>query len=100
MEEAIGASPNWKAKGERANCTGCHTVQMLEQQRLTGKQWAAVIKKMQGWGAPLEGADADLLARYAEIHFGAGAPAYQVPAIEAELAQDALSPMPDGVFGQ
>src|SRR5439155_19316512 len=38
----------------RGDCLGCHTENLLRQQRLTGAQWAKVIDKMHKWGAPTE----------------------------------------------
>ena len=37
----------------KENCLICHSVEIIESQRLTAKQWKAEIEKMVGWGSPL-----------------------------------------------
>jgi ubiquinol-cytochrome c reductase cytochrome c subunit len=37
----------------RNGCQICHASELVEQQRLTSKQWSAEIEKMVGWGAPI-----------------------------------------------
>lgn len=44
-------------------CQICHAPDYVKQQRLTPAQWTATLQKMKGWGAPLEGDEAELLAR-------------------------------------
>jgi len=82
------------------NCLGCHTVEMLEQQRLTAKQWDAEMKKMQGWGAPLETENTELLVRYATLHFGPDAPRYGLKVVGAREALVATAPQRDGVYSR
>src|SRR5262249_30671189 len=36
------------------DCVACHTADLVEQQRLTDKQWPKSLDKMRGWGAPTE----------------------------------------------
>jgi len=82
------------------NCLSCHTVEMLEQQRLTAKQWDAEMKKMQGWGSPLEAEHVELLVRYATAHYGQSAPRYEMKVVGAREAAVALAPQHDGVYGR
>lgn len=42
-------------------CQICHSLAHIEQQRLTPTQWAATVKKMVGWGAPLGVTEAEAL---------------------------------------
>ncbi|MCC7386560.1 MAG: hypothetical protein IT384_32275 [Deltaproteobacteria bacterium] len=55
------------AKVERGllfgKCQICHAPDYVKQQRLTPAQWTATVQKMKAWGAPLEGEEAELLAR-------------------------------------
>ena len=53
-----------------AACLNCHSADILVQQHLTEKQWAANVTKMAGWGAPVpEDKRAELVA-YLLAHFG------------------------------
>ena len=71
------SAPADAAAGERLAaqaCGACHSTAMLSQQRLTPAQWQAAVKKMRGWGAQLEDADADLLARHLAARYPVDAP--------------------------
>ena len=52
-----------------AKCAICHSTQYLTQQRLTAAQWEKTVKKMKGWGAPIDDAEQASLARYFATHF-------------------------------
>jgi mono/diheme cytochrome c family protein len=78
------------------NCLMCHTDEILAQQRLTQKQWAAVVKKMVGWGAPVEPENVDVLVQYLAARYGTAAPPYQVPTLDIKKANAAFLPEPDG----
>lgn len=79
-------------------CLSCHTMQMLEQQRLTEAQWTKVVTKMVGWGANLEPSDQPALIAWLSAGFGPDAGAYPVQnGLETELTS-ALVPAEDGVF--
>ncbi len=51
-------------------CLTCHSSDMLRQQRLTEKQWAASVDKMVGWGAPVPQSRKDALVAYLTKNFG------------------------------
>ena len=59
-----------KAVADQA-CLICHSGDILRQQRLTEKQWGAVITKMIGWGAELSDEDKATLLPYLTEQFGA-----------------------------
>ena len=80
------------------NCLSCHTDEMVAQQRLTAKQWDKVVKKMHGWGAPVEPENVDPLVAYLAATYGPSAGPYNVPTISASAAAAALEPQPDGAF--
>jgi mono/diheme cytochrome c family protein len=82
----------------RESCQMCHSAEMLEQQRLTPAQWAANVKKMQGWGAPLEGDDLPLVTAYLAKHQGLEAGPWAMPPVSKAQAEAALAPTPDGPF--
>jgi hypothetical protein len=53
-----------------AACLNCHSADIIVQQHLTEKQWAADVTKMAGWGAAVpEDKRAELVA-YLLAHFG------------------------------
>jgi mono/diheme cytochrome c family protein len=80
------------------NCLSCHTEELVEQQRLTAAQWEKVVKKMHGWGAPVEPENVAPLVAYLAATHGLSAAPYRVPTISAGDAAAALAPQPDGAF--
>jgi len=58
-----------KSIAERT-CLPCHSSDILRQQRLTEKQWAAALTKMTGWGAELSDSDRVVLLPYLVSQFG------------------------------
>jgi mono/diheme cytochrome c family protein len=82
------------------NCLGCHAADMIAQQRLTAKQWANVVKKMHGWGAPVEPENIDPLIAYLAAHQGPSAAPYTPATISAAEAARAVDPLPDGPFAR
>jgi hypothetical protein len=53
-----------------AACLPCHSADILVQQRLTDKQWAANVDKMIRWGAVVADADKPKIALYLSKNFG------------------------------
>jgi hypothetical protein len=51
-------------------CLTCHSTDILRQQQLSEAQWAASVKKMIGWGAPVPEDKKDELVKYLALHFG------------------------------
>ncbi len=80
------------------NCLSCHTEEMVAQQRLTAGQWGNVVKKMHGWGAPVEPENVDPLVAYLAATYGLSAGPYRAPTIDEGAAAAALAPQPDGAF--
>jgi len=78
------------------NCLACHSEDMLVQQRLTAKQWTAVIKKMQGWGAQLEDGHVDALVQDLAARYGTRPTPFEPPRIDASEAAAVFAPLPDG----
>jgi mono/diheme cytochrome c family protein len=78
-------------------CLACHGEEMLAQQRLTVKQWTAVLAKMHDWGAGLEADEVGPLAAHLARRHGAGQPAFEPQAVPAAVKQ-AVEPLPDGRF--
>jgi DMSO/TMAO reductase YedYZ molybdopterin-dependent catalytic subunit len=54
------------------SCTACHSGDVLRQQHLTERQWAASLTKMRGWGAEVTDDNAPRLLGYLQEHFGPG----------------------------
>lgn len=80
------------------DCVPCHAEELLDQQRLTPKQWAASVKKMQGWGSQLEPAQVDLVVAYLSARYGLSAPPFEPKTVTAAAAEGALAKLPDGPF--
>ena len=59
------------------SCLGCHSGDVLRQQRLTERQWTASIAKMKGWGAELSEEESARLLTYLTEHFGPGNDGYR-----------------------
>jgi hypothetical protein len=53
-----------------ASCLTCHSADILTQQRLTEKQWAANLDKMIRWGAAMKESDKPAMVAYLARHFG------------------------------
>lgn len=58
-----------KGVGDQA-CLNCHSADIIRQQRLTEKQWAANVDKMIGWGAAVPEDRKNALVAYLFEHFG------------------------------
>ena len=59
-----------------AACMTCHSADIIAQQRLTEKQWAAEVTKMTGWGADVPADRRDELIAYLVKNFGTDAPKF------------------------
>jgi hypothetical protein len=51
-------------------CLHCHSADLIRQQRLNEKQWAAEVEKMVVWGAAVPEDRKDALVAYLFEHFG------------------------------
>jgi mono/diheme cytochrome c family protein len=80
------------------NCLSCHTEEMITQQRLTPTQWGAVVKKMHGWGAPVEAVDIDPLVAYLTTVYGPAAGPSRLATLSPADAVAMIAPQPDGRF--
>jgi mono/diheme cytochrome c family protein len=76
------------------NCLQCHEEELLAQQRLTDKQWTAVVKKMQGWGAPIEPENFDALVKILAATYGKDE--WKPARVEASAVAALFAPLPDG----
>jgi cytochrome c1 len=54
-------------------CTPCHSLRLVQSQRLSRATWGKEIDKMTGWGAKIQ--DRDALLEYLAANFGDGKPA-------------------------
>jgi len=79
-------------------CQSCHGRDMLSQQRLTAAQWKRTVEKMRGWGAPVDEAEVEPLARHLATVAGPDAGPDATPSVPAAEAEAALAPQPDGPF--
>ena len=58
-----------------ARCSGCHSVDLIIQQRLDRSRWEATVSKMVHWGADLSEEEAGLLVEFLAGRFHPNAPA-------------------------
>ncbi len=80
------------------HCMSCHSEEMLAQQRLTHPQWAAVVKKMSGWGSTVEPHEVGALADWLAATYGPDAGPWTPRTIGADAAAAELAELPDGPF--
>jgi hypothetical protein len=59
-------------KEEMHSCTQCHSLRMVDSQRLSRATWDKEITKMAKWGAPVK--DRQVLLDYLVAHFGSDKP--------------------------
>lgn len=97
-QEPAGAPPEVDEQlivGQRAlvdNCLYCHSIELIEGQRLTRAQWEAEIKKMAGWGSPVAPEQTGPLLEYLVSRYSDGAPAYE-PGRIAPASIESLMPV-------
>jgi len=82
----------------RNDCRGCHTEDLLRQQRLTEAQWAKVLDKMHRWGAPTEGEDLQVLTANLAASYGRDSGPFAPERLSAEAAADLFRSRPDGAL--
>jgi Cytochrome C oxidase, cbb3-type, subunit III len=82
------------------DCRGCHTDEVLTQQRLTEAQWTKVLDKMHRWGAPLEEADAQAVAVRLASSYGRSAGPFVPQRLSADAAEALFEPGRDGALGR
>lgn len=58
----------------QANCTICHSLDMVYTQRLSSKTWNAEVTKMIKFGSPLPKADKERIVAYLAKYLGPEAP--------------------------
>jgi mono/diheme cytochrome c family protein len=81
-------------------CRGCHTDEVLLQQRLTDAQWTKVVEKMHRWGAPIEDADVPPLTALLAQRYRRDAGAFVPERLSADAAAKLFEPEDDGAFGR
>ncbi len=80
------------------DCLPCHDELMLAQQRLTPKQWAAVVKKMQGWGSIIPPENVDMVVDYLAKRYPADGKPYEIPTVSTNAVAVRFSKSADGVY--
>lgn len=93
------AAPAGSAALVANDCLGCHGEDLLAQQRLSPKQWDAIVKKMQGWGSQVEPENVERLTEYLASHYHSGAGSYATVELAAAEAESKSEPTPDGRYG-
>jgi cytochrome c1 len=70
-----------------ASCMPCHSLRLVESQRLSRAAWNKEIDKMVGWGTKLN--DRDALLEYLVANFGD-----DKPAAPPTVSKDGVAPPP------
>ncbi len=55
-------------KAEQRSCLPCHSLRLIESQRLSAAAWQKEVDKMIGWGAVVP--DRQVLIEYLSQHYG------------------------------
>ena len=78
----------------QAKCAICHSTEYLTMQRLTPSQWEKTLKKMRGWGAPIDDVEQQTLQAYLATFFtpALGAPPVRVVTPPAAMMTTELRP--------
>jgi mono/diheme cytochrome c family protein len=86
---ADSSSPDAGRQAEQRSCTPCHSLRLIESQRLSPAAWKKEITKMVGWGAVVS--DQKLLLDYLSQQYGNEKP---VPEPERSAPGQASSSKP------
>jgi mono/diheme cytochrome c family protein len=95
-KEGSKAEDSASAETVRNDCLGCHSEDLLRQQRLTPRQWAKTIEKMRGWGAPTDPQSVDPLAAYLASAYSGEPAAFTPETLPSEEAARLFDPLPAG----
>ena len=71
-------------KEETRNCVACHSLRLINSQRLPKAAWGKELDKMAGWGAKID--DRDALLEYLITNFGEDKP------LETVMTQNGAQP--------
>src|SRR5260370_7485607 len=52
-----------------ARCEGCHSADLIIQQRLDREKWIAIVNKMVHWGAQVSPSEQEVLLNYFTTHY-------------------------------
>jgi mono/diheme cytochrome c family protein len=74
------------------DCAICHSLDLVHSQRLSRAQWEKELKKMTGWGAPVQGGEGELLVSWLSERNGTDAPEPEVVEVTASQAAGEVAP--------
>lgn len=80
------------------SCQACHSLQLIEQQRLSEAQWVGVLKKMNVFGAAITEDAVQPLAAQLAARRGPEAKLPRPARLDASLAVASLLPLEDGAL--
>lgn len=82
------------------DCQMCHSLALVNQQRLNAAQWTATLQKMRTFGALLDEPDIAPLAAYLSKVRGPDAVLRPPARLKASAVAKALDPLPDGFYAK
>jgi len=98
----VASGPVAVARSEfllQLDCLTCHDELLLRQQRLSARQWRAIVGRMRTWGAQVPDRDVEGLSRFLEERFGPDAGAFEPSSIRKADYEAKIAPLPDEGFG-
>jgi mono/diheme cytochrome c family protein len=89
--------PERRAMARRAvgeNCAICHSLDLVEAQRLTSKQWKAEVEKMIGWGSPISPDQTSTVIDYLSAEYPTERKPAELRKLTASQALESILPLP------
>jgi hypothetical protein len=86
---AYSQSSEAERKTELSACTGCHSLRLIDSQRLSVAAWGKEVNKMMGWGASVP--DRQLLIDYLSSQYSDAKPIPVPPLTGNGVAPDVSS---------
>jgi ubiquinol-cytochrome c reductase cytochrome c subunit len=81
-----------RAVGE--NCAICHSLDLVEGQRLTPPQWKAEVEKMIGWGSPIAPEQTSIVIGYLAAEYPVERKPAELGKLTASQALGSILPLP------
>jgi mono/diheme cytochrome c family protein len=81
-----------RAVGE--NCAICHSLDLVEAQRLTSQQWKAEVEKMVGWGSPIAPEQTSMVIEYLAAEYPVKRKPADLRTLTASQALESILPLP------
>jgi mono/diheme cytochrome c family protein len=98
VDAGVVAPPPTAEATLQSSCQSCHSLSIVEQQRLTSTAWAAALKKMKTFGAAIEDGAIEPVAAELAQRRGPNAVVPAAKRIDASEAAQLFVPLEDGAL--